>query len=130
MEFCSGAAIDISRGVRSEFNYDNCIAIPRDEMTSPDAVAIERQWAEESDLTIRALWDRRAGRDPAHVYCRFGEDIWTVGRMDAAINRVANALLGLGVQPGDRVALMLPSHPDHIVAIFALAKIGAVRIPV
>ena len=47
-----------------------------------------------------------------------------------AVNRVANALLARGLRKGDRVALMLPSHPDHIVAIFALAKAGLVRVPV
>ena len=41
--------------------------------------------------------------------------------------------MGLSVEarrPGDRVAVMLPSHPDHIITIFALAKAGLIRIPV
>jgi crotonobetaine/carnitine-CoA ligase len=46
-----------------------------------------------------------------------------------AVNRVANGLLASGLKPGDRVALMLPSHPDHIVAILALCKAGLVRVP-
>jgi crotonobetaine/carnitine-CoA ligase len=37
---------------------------------------------------------------------------------------VANGLLAQGLVPGDRVALMLPSHPDHVVAILALARSG------
>ncbi len=81
-------------------------------------------------VTIGELWDRRAARDPAHVYCRFEDRDWTVGELDERINRLANALLAQGLVKGDRVALMLPSHPDHIVAIFALAKAGLVRVPV
>ncbi len=96
--------------------------------TGIDAVA--QEWAAEGDLTIRQLWDRRAARDPDHVYCRFANEDWTIGRLDAAINRVANALLAQGLTRGDRVAVMLPSHPDHIITLFALAKVGLVRIPV
>ncbi|HEV7256977.1 MAG TPA: AMP-binding protein [Bosea sp. (in: a-proteobacteria)] len=82
------------------------------------------------DMTIAALWERRAAIDPGHVYCRFGEDSFTIGALNERINRLANGLLAAGAKPGDRVAVMLPSHPDHIVTIFALAKAGLVRIPV
>lgn len=83
-----------------------------------------------NEITIGQLWDARAQQDPGHVYCRFETRDWTVGALDDRINRLANALLATGLRKGDRVAVMLPSHPDHIVAIFALAKAGLVRIPV
>ena len=83
-----------------------------------------------NDITIAQLWDARAARDPEHVYCRFENASWTIGQLDERINRVANALLASGLEKGDRVAVMLPSHPDHVVVIFALAKAGLVRIPV
>lgn len=82
------------------------------------------------DIAIGELWDARSKRDPAHVYCRFQDRDWTVGELNERINRLANALLASGLRKGDRVAVMLPSHPDHIVTIFALAKVGLVRIPV
>ena len=80
--------------------------------------------------TIREIMDRRARDEPAHVYCYFKDRAYTFGEIDDAVNRVANGLLALGLVKGDRVGLMLPSHPDHVVAIFALAKIGLVRVPV
>lgn len=80
--------------------------------------------------TIRARMDRRAREQPDHVFCRFGDRAYSFGEIDAAVNRVANGLLALGLKPGDRVGLMLPNHPDHVVAIFALAKVGLVRVPV
>lgn len=83
-----------------------------------------------NEITIGQLWDARAEQDPGHVYCRFEDQDWTVGALNERINRLANGLLASGLRKGDRVALMLPSHPDHIVAIFALAKAGLVRIPV
>ncbi|WP_341249466.1 AMP-binding protein [Cupriavidus pauculus] len=80
--------------------------------------------------TISALLARRARETPEHVYCYFGETALTVAELDRKVNQVANGLSARGLQPGDRVALMLPSHPDHIVAIFALARLGLVRVPV
>jgi crotonobetaine/carnitine-CoA ligase len=82
------------------------------------------------DATIGQLWDARAAQGSAHIYCRFQDQDWTVGELNERINRLANALLAAGLRKGDRVAVMLPSHPDHIVTIFALAKAGLIRIPV
>ena len=85
---------------------------------------------EVGDETLRAAMDRRARETPDDVYCIFEDRPLTFAALDAAVNRVANALLARGLRQGDRVALMLPSHPDHVIAIFALAKVGLVRVPV
>ncbi len=82
------------------------------------------------DTTIREILDRRARETPDFVYVRFHDRAWTIAEVNDQANRIANALLARGLKPGDRVALMLPSHPDHIIAILALAKVGLVRVPV
>ncbi len=41
--------------------------------------------------------------------------------------RAANALTGLGVEAGDRVAIYLPMIPEAVVAMLACARIGAVH---
>ncbi len=41
-------------------------------------------------------------------------------------NRFANALIGLGVKKGDRVAIMLPNIPQCVVAYYGALKMGAV----
>ncbi len=43
-----------------------------------------------------------------------------------AVGRLANALRGAGVGPGDRVAGYLPNMPETIVAALAAASIGAI----
>jgi acetyl-CoA synthetase len=43
------------------------------------------------------------------------------------VNRFANALKGLGIKKGDRVAVYLPMIPELIVALLACARIGAVH---
>jgi len=67
---------------------------------------------------------------PDHVFCRSGDDAWTYAQFNTSVNRLANALLAHGVTPGMRVAVMLAHHVDHAVVFFALAKIGAVNVPI
>ncbi len=42
------------------------------------------------------------------------------------VARAAEALRRLGVQPGDRVALVLPNCPQHVVAFYAVLRIGGI----
>ncbi len=46
------------------------------------------------------------------------------------VNRLANALRGLGVGKGDRVGVFMPMIPEVVVATLACSKIGAIFIPV
>ncbi len=45
-------------------------------------------------------------------------------------NRLANVLTGLGVTPGDRVAVMLPAGAAAAVALLAIPRMGAALVPV
>ena len=46
------------------------------------------------------------------------------------VNKTANALTSLGVTNGERVAVMLPNGVDFPIVWFALAKVGAIIVPV
>ena len=80
--------------------------------------------------TVRELLEARAAGDGDRVYCRFGGEAITFADLDRRVNRFANALLARGIGPGDRVPLMLANHPAHLVAFFALQKLGALQVPV
>jgi len=80
--------------------------------------------------TLRERMDMRARDDPKRAFLIFENRTYSFGEIDEAVNRFANGLLARGLAPGDRVALMLPSHPDHVIAILALAKVGLVRVSV
>ncbi len=55
---------------------------------------------------------------------------WTFAQMSAKVKRVAEALVELGVEPGDRVAIFLPMAPVAAVVSHACAHIGAVQVPI
>lgn len=49
--------------------------------------------------------------------------------LDARCNRTANALAEGGVRAGDRVALLLPNGPEIFESFLAIAKLGAIAVP-
>ncbi|HEX7587443.1 MAG TPA: long-chain fatty acid--CoA ligase [Anaerolineae bacterium] len=53
----------------------------------------------------------------------------TYKQLNVQVNRLANALIALGVKKGDRVALYLPNCPQYVIGFYAILKIGAVVAP-
>lgn len=47
-------------------------------------------------------------------------------KLNEQANRLANALLALGVKKGDRVALLMPNCPQFVISYYAVLKIGGI----
>ncbi len=79
---------------------------------------------------IGDLLRRSAARDPEKTAIVYRDLRQTYAELDVAVDRVATALAARGIGPGDRVILF--SHNNHafVVAYFALARLGAVSVPV
>ena len=54
----------------------------------------------------------------------------TFAELSSQVTRLAEALVRLGVEPGDRVVTYLPMSPEAAVASHACAHIGAVQVPI
>ena len=80
--------------------------------------------------TISDLLRRSALRDPDHTAIVYQGLRQSYAELDQMVNATANALTARGVAAGDRVALL--SHNNHafVVCYFALARIGAVSVPI
>jgi long-chain acyl-CoA synthetase len=86
---------------------------------TPNEVTIEK-------LTMPEALDRsvlKFPNNPAMVY--MGKTISYL-ELDSLVNRFANALIALGVKPGDKVGMILPNMPQAIIANFATLRIGGV----
>lgn len=59
----------------------------------------------------------------------FEEVRLTYGQLNKRVNRLANALLDMGVKTGDRVAGLMYNCSEYIELYFAISKIGAVLVP-
>ncbi|MEV0624080.1 AMP-binding protein [Nonomuraea sp. NPDC050404] len=79
---------------------------------------------------IPGLLARAAEDRPGSPYCEFGGSVTTVGELAAHVDAAAARLAARGVRGGDRVAVLLPNHPDHVVVILALIVLRATWLPV
>ncbi|GAA4536887.1 ATP-dependent acyl-CoA ligase [Amycolatopsis samaneae] len=85
-----------------------------------------------ASTTLVELLDRAAELWPertAWIFDETGERV-TFAEVDRRSSRLALTLLDLGVEAGDRVAVMLRNQPEFPLLWLALAKLGAVLVPV
>ena len=86
-----------------------------------------------SDRTLRDSLEHKVALTPEKIYLVFDNDgetsSFTYRAFDSQVNKVANALLELGVQKGDKVNLHLTNCPEFVIFWFACAKAGAVIMP-
>ena len=82
------------------------------------------------DYTLHALFDSRAQANPAKPFIVFGERTRSWQEFNGDIAAAARMLLGRGVKKGDRVAIMATNSDAHVLLLFALARIGAIMVPV
>jgi amino acid adenylation domain-containing protein/non-ribosomal peptide synthase protein (TIGR01720 family) len=79
---------------------------------------------------VAAVFEAQAGRAPGAVAVVCGRESLSYAELDARASRLARYLIGRGVGVEDRVAVMLPRSLGLVVALLAVAKAGAVYVPV
>jgi len=82
-------------------------------------------------LTLHQLLEETASRFPNHTAIIFPGALGDSYRLsfkqlDQQVNRLANALINLGVKKGDRVVLLLPNCPQFVISYYAVLKAGGV----
>jgi fatty-acyl-CoA synthase len=80
--------------------------------------------------TLGDLLRRSAARAPFKMALRCGQIEWSYQDLDHRCDRFAAGLASLEVQPGDRVAVLARNSHAWVVVRFALARLGAVLVPV
>jgi acetyl-CoA synthetase len=78
------------------------------------------RWARSTPDKVGAVF---AGEDGSRREVTFAE-------LSRDVTRLAEGLVRLGVEPGDRVAIYMPMCPEVAVASHACAHVGAVQVPV
>jgi len=59
----------------------------------------------------------------------FGDQSLSYADFNKRVNRLTNALLGLGIKPGDKIACVTPNCLEMVDLYWATAKMGAVAVP-
>lgn len=78
------------------------------------------------DAPVTTALDTAAAAFPTRVATEFLGAVVTYDALHRRVQRAAGALLDLGVEPGDRVALVLPNCATHVVLFYAALRVGAV----
>ena len=80
--------------------------------------------------SLADLLRRSARRVPDKVAIRCGNVAWTYREFDNVCDRLARGLCDIGIRSGDRVAVLSRNSHAFAAVRFALARIGAVLVPV
>jgi acyl-CoA synthetase (AMP-forming)/AMP-acid ligase II len=80
-------------------------------------------------LLLGELIARNARKFPDKEAVIFGDTRLTYREFDGRINRLAHAFQDMGVGKGDKVAFLMLNCNQYLECYFALAKIGAVAVP-
>ena len=81
-------------------------------------------------LLLGEIVRRQARHRPERTAYVIGAERVTYRRLDATANRLAHALRALGVRRGDRVATLSENRVEYPPIYFAVAKLGAIHVPV
>jgi len=80
-------------------------------------------------MNIGSVFSRHARYRPDHLAVVFEDQRRTYRQFNAGINRLANALLALGINKGDKIATLLPNCLEQLEVYWACGKVGAVVVP-
>jgi crotonobetaine/carnitine-CoA ligase len=89
---------------------------------------MNEEWLE--SLVLGDVLRSRAETHRNTAFLKFRDGELTFAEVDVAADRYANGLAAEGVRRGDHVAVMLPNCPEFVPVIVALARLGAVAVPV
>ncbi|MCG8606288.1 AMP-binding protein, partial [bacterium] len=81
------------------------------------------------EQTLNDLFAETATANPSGVAVSYFGKKLTYRELERDVNQLATALARIGVQKGDRVAIILPNIPQYPIAHFAILKLGAIIVP-
>jgi acetyl-CoA synthetase len=104
------------------------------DITSFDSICASFQWSIPQHLNIADRVCERHQSDPNRmaVYCENAPGktaSYSFGQLKIFSDQFANALRGLGVTRGDRVAIVLSQRIETVIAHLAIYKLGAIALP-
>ncbi len=80
-------------------------------------------------MNLGRLVEERAKEYPKKAALIYEGKAISFEELNKNVNRLANGLKGLGIERGDRVAIMLPNTPEFVYSFFACQKLGAIAVP-
>jgi len=80
-------------------------------------------------MSLKLMLEETAGRYGRKTAIVFGDRRLSYAELDEASNKVANTLIRMGVNKGDRVAMLVPNSPEFVITYFGIVKAGSIAVP-
>ncbi len=80
-------------------------------------------------MNLKLMLERTAERHSKKTAIALGNHRLSYAELDEASNKVANALIKMGVNKGDRVAMLLPNNQEFVITYFGIVKTGSIAAP-
>ena len=90
---------------------------------------LEHSMAPYPEMNVYKFLEDTAAKFPDIVACEYSGEEMKYPELKDKVDRLASALVALGVKKGDTVATVLPSCPEFIIADYAAMKIGVIHVP-
>jgi len=82
-----------------------------------------------SDIFLPDWLTRCAENSPEHLAIQYDQQQWSFTELDRQATRLARRLATLGVQEGNRVALLAANSQSYVAFVHALTRLGALLVP-
>ena len=80
-------------------------------------------------MNLGKLLEIKAKEHPKGAAILFEGKVISFEELNKNVNRLANGLRSLGIEKGDRVAIMLPNIPEFVYTFLACQKLGSIAVP-
>ncbi|MGY5878709.1 MAG: aldehyde ferredoxin oxidoreductase C-terminal domain-containing protein [Candidatus Thorarchaeota archaeon] len=90
---------------------------------------LEHSMAPYPEINVYKFLEDTTQKFPDVIACEYAGEEIKYPELKEKVDRLASALVALGVKKGDAVATVLPSCPEFIIADYAAMKIGAIHVP-
>jgi len=80
-------------------------------------------------MNLKMMLDEAVKRYGKKTMVAMGDSRLSYAQLDEASNKIANALIGMGVGRGDRVTMLMSNSPEFAAIYFGVVKIGGIAVP-
>jgi len=80
-------------------------------------------------MSLKLMLEETANRYGRKTAIVLGDRRLSYAELDEASNKVANSLIRMGVNKGDRVAMLLSNSPEFAIIYFGIVKAGGIAVP-
>ncbi|MHA2298361.1 MAG: AMP-binding protein [Candidatus Hodarchaeales archaeon] len=81
------------------------------------------------EISIYKFLEDSTTNYPDKIACVYLDKEMTYPELKLSVDKLATALADMGVKKGDKIATILPSCPQFIIADYAIMRLGAVHVP-